>query len=236
MSFPANLYRSARSGSKTADTESPFVRAAQMADRRLGAVRTMAYVLFAFVVVFGLIIVMLSVSLATSVREKQVDLYVVEVDTEGRPTKIAEVDGQWSPSDAMVQRTVADLVVNMRSKPSDPVVQGRQWKRAYDFLSGEAVVTMNQFGKARQEEPIYCSVDVNSVVRLSPESLQVNWTENIFDRGTLIESLPWTGAFRYQINPPTTAEAAFVNPLGVFVHAISWSRDVRVAPPEQVEP
>ncbi|MEO1237885.1 MAG: conjugal transfer protein TrbF [Planctomycetota bacterium] len=233
MSFDLKIFKSAATGTKTADTESPFVRAAQMADRRLGAIRTMAYILFAFVVVFGIIIVMLSVSLATSVREKQVDLYVVEVNSEGRPTKIEQVDGKWSPTEAMIQRTVADLVVNMRSKSSDPVVQGQKWKRAYDFLAGDAVVAMNQFGEIRQAEKIYCSVDVNSVVRLSDESLQVNWTEQIFDRGTLLESLPWTGVFRYQITKPATAEAAFVNPLGVFVHAISWSRDVRLAPSEK---
>jgi len=227
------LRRFARPGPRTADTESPFVRAAQMADRRLGSMRVMAYVMLALVVVCGILIVVLSMALATSVREKQVDLYVVEVDHQGRPTKIDEVDGSWSPTDAMVQRSIADLVTYMRSKPSDPVVQGRQWQRAYDFLAGEAVVKMNEFGALRQAEKIFCSVDINSVLRMSNQSIQVNWTENIFDRGTLIESVLWTGVFQYELNPPTTAEAAFVNPLGVFVHAMSWSREARVAQEEK---
>ncbi|BAM05425.1 VirB8/TrbF family protein [Phycisphaera mikurensis] len=228
MSFPHQLFRSAKRGS-LADSESPFVRAAQMTDRRMGAVRRLAIVLGVLVAGLALVVAVQAVALVGAVREKQVELYVVEVNEQGRPTRVEASSRGWNPTEAMVQRTVADLLVLMRSKPSDPVVQRRNWKRAYDFLAGDAVLTMNQLGEAREAQEVLIAVDVDSVVRLSDESLQLRWTEQVVDRGMAVSSQPWTGIFRYRLVEPTTADAAFENPLGTFVHAISWSRDTRVA-------
>ena len=228
MSFPHSLFRSAKSGS-LADSESPFVRAAQMTDRRLGTVRRLATVLGGIAAALGVVVAVQAVALVGAVREKQVELYVVEVNEQGRPTRVEASSRGWNPTEAMIQRTVADLLVLMRSKPSDPVVQRRNWKRAYDFLSGEAVTTMNQLGEAREAQEVLIAIDVDSVVRLSDESLQLRWTEQAMDRGMAVSSQAWTGVFRYRLSEPTTADDAFNNPLGTFVHAISWSRDTRVA-------
>ena len=211
------------------DTQSPFLTAAQMSDRRLGTLRTVARAAVALAITFALLCALLVFNLVRALQEKQVEFYVVEVDSSNRPTKVQQNGNAWKPTEAVIQRTMADLMSQIRSKPSDPVVQSKQYLRAYDFLAGDAVVTMNEFGRVRAQEKIVCSVEVGSVVRLSPESMQVDWTEETIDRGLAVDRAHWTGILRYAIKPPDTAEQAFKNPLGVFVTSISWSRDLRTA-------
>ena len=227
MSLPHKATRFGRAGSKL-ETESPFVRAGQVWDRRLGTLRTGFRVAIGVVALQGVVILGLGFALLSAVKEKQVEVHFVEIDGSGRPVRLAQTSRGWTPTEVMVQRSIADLVVMMRSKPSDPVVQRKQWGRAYKYLSGDAIGTMNELGQLRQSQSSIFSIEVASVVRLSDESIQVNWVEESIDRGRAVSRQAWTGIFRYTQKTPETREAAFDNPLGVFVFSISWDKDVRL--------
>lgn len=227
MTLPHKSTSFGRSGSKL-ETESPFVRAGQMWDRRLGTLRTGFRILVGVAAIQGVVILGMGFALLSAVNEKQVEVHFVEINEAGRPVRLAQTSRGWTPTEVMIQRSISDLVGLMRSKPSDPVVQRKQWATAYRFLAGDAIGTMNELGAMRASQDLVAQVEVASVVRQSDQSIQVNWTEEVIDAGRVVDRQPWTGIFRYTQNTPETREEAFKNPLGIFVTSISWDKDVRL--------
>ena len=70
------------------------------------------------------------------------------------------------------------------------------------------------------------AADVSSVIRASPSSFRVAWTERRYVDGQLAATERWTAILTVVLQPPTTADALRKNPLGVFVHAINWSKEL----------
>ena len=54
---------------------------------------------------------------------------------------------------------------------------------------------------------------------------RVAWTERRYVNGQLSGTERWTGILGVVIQPPRDADRLRKNPLGVFVHAINWSRE-----------
>jgi type IV secretion system protein VirB5 len=71
---------------------------------------------------------------------------------------------------------------------------------------------------------------VTSVVRASDRSFQVKWTESEYDRGNLAGTSHWTAILSVVRRPPPSADALRRNPLGLYVDAIDWSRELEAAP------
>ena len=70
------------------------------------------------------------------------------------------------------------------------------------------------------------AVDVSSVIRASPDSFRVAWTERRYQDGALAETSRWTAILTVVVQPPRDAERLRKNPLGIFVNAINWSREL----------
>lgn len=70
------------------------------------------------------------------------------------------------------------------------------------------------------------SVQVTSVVRASDTSFQVKWTETVFERGARAGSSRWTAILTIVTKPPVDADTLRRNPLGIYVDAIDWSREL----------
>ena len=65
-------------------------------------------------------------------------------------------------------------------------------------------------------------VEVNAILRNSPHSYEVDWTETqrALD-GKPISSDKWRGIFTVAINPPTDEAVLRVNPFGIYVMDIT---------------
>ena len=74
--------------------------------------------------------------------------------------------------------------------------------------------------------PASVAMQVTSVVRVSGKSFQVKWIEQHFDHDAVSSTEHWTGILTVVVKPPTTAEALRKNPLGLYVNAIDWSREL----------
>src|SRR3546814_4133610 len=86
-----------------------------------------------------------------------------------------------------------------------------------------------------------CSSDlqVTSVVRASDTSFQVKWVESAFERGSLASTSRWTAILTVTVKPPNNADTLRKNPLGLYVNAIDWSRELdapvsKSAPPTPI--
>ena len=70
------------------------------------------------------------------------------------------------------------------------------------------------------------AVEVSSVIRASPDSFRVAWTERRYENGQLAATERWTAILTVVIQPPRDADRLRKNPLGIYVNAINWSKEL----------
>jgi len=215
---------------QTPEPVTPYQRAAQVWDDRLGSARTQARNWRAMA--FGSLA--LSIALAGGLiklsAESRVTPYVVEVDKLGQAVTVGPAEREWTPTDPEIAWHLARFVQDVRALPLDPIVLRHNWLEAYDYAGERAASTLNDF--ARQRDPFKAvgertvSVEVTSVVRASRDSFQVKWSEQAFRNGALERTERWTGLFSIVIRRLTTADALRKNPIGLFVAGFDWSREL----------
>jgi type IV secretion system protein VirB5 len=208
----------------------PYQRAEQIWDERIGSARVQAknWRLMAF----GCLA--LSGGLAASViwqsNQSHIVPYVVQVDRLGEAQAVAPAIANYKPSDGEIAWFLSRFIADVRSLSSDPVIARKNWLEAYDYTTNHGAAYLNQF--AQEHDPFKdigertASVQVTSVVRVSGESFQVKWTEQHFDHDAVSSTEHWTGILTIISKPPTTAEILRRNPLGIYVNAIDWSREL----------
>ena len=118
----------------------------------------------------------------------------------------------------------------MRGLPADPIILRQNWLRAYDFTTDRGAAALNDY--ARVNDPFakvgkqQIAVEVSSVIRASPESFRVAWIERRYENGQLAATERWTAILTIVIETPRDAERLRKNPLGVYVNAINWSKEI----------
>jgi len=215
---------------RTPEPETPFQRAGQLWDERIGAARVQArsWRLMAFGCL-GLAGALSGGLLWQSLQSRVVP-YVVEVDRLGEPRALAPADRTYHPTDPQIAWHLARFIRDVRGVSLDPVLMKADWLEAYDFVTRRGAQRLD--GYARAADPFgrigerTVGVAVTSVVRASERSFQVKWIETAYERGNETGRSHWTGILTVVIRPPATAEALRRNPLGLYVDAIDWSREL----------
>jgi len=215
---------------QTPEPITPYQRAEQTWDERIGSARVQArnWRLMAFGSLG------LSGALAASViwqsTQSHIVPYVVKIDKLGEAQAVAPAIADYKPSDGEVAWFLARFIIDVRSLSSDPVIARRSWLEAYEYTTNHGAAILNQF--AQEHDPFKgigertVSIQVTSVVRMSDNSFQVKWIEQHFDHDALTSTEHWTGILTVITKPPTTAEVLRKNPLGLYVNAIDWSREL----------
>ncbi|MFA4994134.1 MAG: conjugal transfer protein TrbF [Bdellovibrionales bacterium] len=222
---------------QTPEPVTPYQKAEQLWDERIGSARVQAknWRLMAFGC-FCLSVGLSGVLVWQSMQSLVVP-YVVEVDKFGEAHAVAPAIQNYQPADAQVAWHLARFITNVRSISIDPIIVRQDWLAAYDFATDKAALYLNDY--AKKNDPFAqigtrsVSVQITSVVRASDTSFQVKWIEQVFERGTLSRTEHWTAILSVVTQPPRTAEQLRKNPLGLFVNAIDWSRELDAIPPQQ---
>jgi type IV secretory pathway TrbF-like protein len=215
---------------RTPEPETPYQKAAQVWDDRIGSARVQAgnWRLMAF----GCLL--LSAGLGSglvwqSVRGT-VTPWVVQVDHLGQAQAIAPADGSYRPTDPQIAFHLARFIEDVRGLPADGIVLRQSWLRAYDFTTDRGAAALNDF--ARTNDPFanlgkrQVSVEVSSVIRASPTSFRVAWIQRAFENASLSATERWTAILTVVVDTPRDADRLRKNPLGVYVNAINWSKEL----------
>ena len=210
--------------------ETPYQRAAQVWDDRIGSARVQArnWRLMAF----GSLI--LSAGLATALvwqsASGSIVPWVVQVDKLGAAQAVAPATADYEPSDPQVAFYLAKFIEQVRSIPSDPIIVRQNWLRAYDFTTQAGALALNDY--ARTNDPFaivgkqQVAVDVSSVIRASPTSFRIAWIERRYQDGSLASTERWSAIVTVVVQTPRTADALRKNPLGIYINAINWSKEL----------
>ena len=215
---------------KTPQPETPYQKAAQVWDERIGSARVQArnWRLMAF----GSLILSagFAAALVWQSTRGTVVPWVVQVDKLGQAQTVAAATADYRPTDPQVAWHLARFIEQVRSIPADPIIVRQNWLRAYDWTTDRGATALNDY--ARSNDPFtkvgkqQVAVEVSSVIRASPDSFRVAWVERRYENGQLSTTERWTAILTIVIQLPRDAERLKSNPLGIYVNAISWSREM----------
>lgn len=215
---------------RTPEPETPYQRAAQAWDDRIGSARVQArnWRLIAF----GNLILSagLGAGLIWQSASGTIVPWVVQVDKLGQAQVIAPADAAYRPTDPQIAWHLARFVEEVRSIPADPIVLRQNWLKAYDFTTDKGAAALNDY--ARVNDPFVrvgkeqVAVDVSSVIRASNDSFRIAWVERRYVDGALATTERWSAIVTLVIQTPHDAERLKKNPLGIYVHALNWSKEL----------
>jgi type IV secretory pathway TrbF-like protein len=215
---------------KSPEPETPYQRAAQVWDDRIGSARVQAknWRLMAFgslALSAGLSAALVWQSLSGSVVP-----WVVQVDKLGQAQAVAPASADYRPTDPQIAFHLAHFIEEVRSIPADAIIVRQNWLRAYDFTTQAGALALNDY--ARANDPFtkvgktQIAVDVSSVIRASPDSFRVAWVQRTYQDGSLTSTERWTAILTVVVQVPRDAEKLRANPLGIYVTAINWSKEL----------
>lgn len=215
---------------KSPEPETPYQKAAQAWDERIGSARVQAknwrYM------AFGSLILSTGFAAALVCQSARgtVVPWVVQVDNLGQAQTVAPAVADYRPTDPQIAFHLGRFIEQVRAIPADAIIVRQNWLRAYEWTTDRGAAALNDY--ARSNDPFtkvgrqQVAVEVSSVIRASDDSFRVAWTERHYENGQLATTERWTAILTIVIQTPRDAERLRANPLGIYVNAISWSREM----------
>jgi type IV secretion system protein VirB5 len=168
--------------------------------------------------------------IALAMRSKTVP-YIVAVDSLGRVIASGTAERASSVDDRLKRAALFEWVRSLRMVSSDGIAQRHAIERVYGMIAaGSSAQTyigdfyrMDPPQKRAQTQSV--DVQIQSILPTGDKTYEVEWVESTRDlQGEARGEARWKGAFTISIQPPTDEESARVNPLGLYVNTVSWSR------------
>ena len=170
-----------------------------------------------------------TLALAWLASQSRVTPYVVEVDRHGQAVALGPATPLEEADERFLRFVLSLYVHDLRSLLADSAAQKEVYDRAYahtrppatEFLS-QYFHAHNPFERATKER---VAVQVRSILPLSEDSWQVQWTEATHNlSGRHLNTASWQAVLRVEVDPPESTDTLLVNPLGLYVTEIHWTR------------
>ena len=143
---------------------------------------------------------------------------------------VAPAQAEYRPTDPQIAWHLARFIEEVRSVPADPVVLRQNWLEAYNYVTDKGALALNDY--ARINDPFgkigkaQIAVEVSSVIRASDDSFRIAWTERHYVDDALAATERWSAILAIVVQTPTDADRLKKNPLGLYVHALNWSKEL----------
>lgn len=156
--------------------------------------------------------------------------YIVEVDRLGTAVQAGFPQQIEYADPRVVRATLGSFVASFRSVTPDTVVQKQYIDRTYALLrtSDPATEKINNwfrgnspFDRARSTT---VSIEATSIVPLSNQTYQVDWTEYERDRqGKELATRRFRGIATVTLTPPQDESVIRLNPIGLYLTDFDWT-------------
>lgn len=210
--------------------QNPYIAARQEWNERYGSY-VKAAAAWRIVAVAGMAMALIGFCYALY-QSTQVKLvpYIVEVDrlgtaaNAGFPQKIEYADAR------VVRASLGSFVANFRSVTPDAVVQKQYIDRTYALLrtSDPATEKVNSWFRGNspfdRARTMTVAIEVTSIVPLSRQSYQVDWTEYERDRqGKELGVRRYRGVATVTLTEPQDEAVIRLNPIGLYLRDFDWT-------------
>jgi type IV secretion system protein TrbF len=157
--------------------------------------------------------------------------YVVEVDKLGSVAAVQRADMAVKADPRIIRSQLARWIESVRSVYQDAGAERVNIEYVYAMMrrTDPAYTALNTylsqhdpFERAKNEG---VSVEINSVLPISNDTWQVQWTENIHSaKGEPQNSVSHQANLTIALEPPSDEAAILRNPMGVYVTNFNWSQ------------
>ena len=221
------------SSQKDSHLANPYLGARKEWDERYGGLIKRAQnwrfaAMLALLVAFAEAVVILGVA----TRPKTVP-YVVAVDSLGRVVASGAVERSSPVDQRMKETALSRWMQDLRGVTSDGLAQRRAIDRVYGMIgSGTVAQTLvTEFYRANQpfdranKETV--QVDVNMILPTTEQTYEIDWTETARDpSGGVVSVGRWKAILTIVVNPSSDENVLQLNPFGIYVMNVSWSKVV----------
>ena len=133
---------------RTPEPETPYQRAGQVWDERIGSARVQARN-WRLMALGGLTLSgALAGGLLWQSLQSRVVPYVVEVDRLGEARAVAPAAEGYRPTDPQIAWHLGRFVSQVRSVSLDPVLMRQDWLAAYDMVTGRGAKFLGEYARA----------------------------------------------------------------------------------------
>lgn len=216
--------------------ETPFLRARQEWDNRIGASAIQAKN-WRLACLGAITCSMLTVgALTIQIRQNKIIPVIVGIDKErGEPMVLGRADQYvYKPQLQEIKYFLSNFITLVRAVPSDPVLIKQNWLKAYAFLRRDAANVLNDLTNRDENSPLKRLGELTvliqpiAVVQIDGgNSYQARWEESIYDgHGSPVERFTMTGIFTIEIQPPRDENSLSNNPLGFYITNFQWNREL----------
>jgi type IV secretory pathway TrbF-like protein len=172
---------------------------------------------------------LLTAGLIHLASQSRVSPFVVEVDRLGHAVAFGPAEQLRKTDERLIRYQLNLFVRDVRSVFSDAEVQKTVINRAYGHAKDGALGFLNDYFKKSnpflREAEGTVTVQVQSVLRLSASSWQVQWRETqLAPGGRVVSETAWQAVLGVELTPPETTDVLLVNPLGLYVTEINWTQ------------
>ena len=215
---------------RTPEPETPYQRAGQVWDERIGSARVQARnwrLAFFGMLFFG---GGLAAGLVWQSARGTVTPWVVQVDKLGQSQAVAPARRRLSADRS------ADRLASRALRPGGARHSGRSGRAAAELA--RRLQLRHRQGRAgaqrlcaHERSLLQGRQDAGLDRRLErhprlDDSFRVAWTERRYVDDALAATERWSAILTIVVQPPTDADRLKKNPLGVYVHALNWSKEL----------
>jgi type IV secretion system protein VirB5 len=157
--------------------------------------------------------------------------YIVAVDNLGKVVSQGTAVQASVADDRLKRAALWSWVQDWRMVSSDATVEKKAIERVYAQIGNGTPAAIRISDAYRDWSPLKLaqtetiSVNVRALYASSKDSYEVEWTETTFDlKGEQIGTQNYKGVMTISIHPPEDEGLARVNPLGIYVTNVSWSK------------
>jgi len=157
--------------------------------------------------------------------------YVVAIDNLGRMVASGPADQTMAADDKLKRAALFHWVSDLRMVTIDGVAQRKAIDRVYTMIASgsPAQVEVGDFYRLapphERAQTRTVDVEVKAAFATSEKTYQLEWSETVRGLSGQVEGEErWKGSFTIAVNPPSDERLIRLNPLGIYVTNVSWSR------------
>ena len=133
---------------KSPEPETPYQKAAQIWDERIGSARVQArnwrYMAFGCLILAG----GFASALVWQSARGTVVPWVVQIDNLGQAQTVAPAAADYRPTDPQIAWHLGRFIEQVRAIPADPIIVRQNWLRAYDWTTDRGAAALNDYARA----------------------------------------------------------------------------------------
>lgn len=208
--------------------ETKYQRAAKEWDDRIGSARVQARNWRFFALALLCYAGVLTAGFVYEADRTHVLPVVIPVNKLGKTGRITFPGNRYNPTEAEISQFLKTWIKHFFSESTDPVVFSQNIHSAFAHLTGSASTYVQQWAQKHPPNKDLgkraVSVQIDSILPRDKHTYQVQWTKRVYKKGAIQSTHVYTGLFTITEHIPHSEAKVKVNPLGLYISNVSWSR------------